>query len=176
MTDGDLARIERELNISLPESYRRVVTQFPIPAYVGNSEVGLFDDADALIRLNRELREGDRGRGWPEHLFAVGSYESDLYAMDLRTPAARTFWVDRVLDEQDATATGLPFDEWCAQFVADLRIDLEADGHDADGPPAARQRLEARNARGELGCLLWPIGIAALVFGGLLVYAYLRSR
>ena len=58
MTEADLDRIERELDIRLPAPYRNFMAAFPLSACAGNAETELWDDADALIEVNRELRAG----------------------------------------------------------------------------------------------------------------------
>src|SRR5688572_25331006 len=96
MKPEDIARIERELAITLPNVYRKTISPFPIPALVGNASTELWDDPTRLIALNRELRAGNKWiKPWPPHLFAVGQMDGESYvAIDLRHPDAPTWWVD----------------------------------------------------------------------------------
>lgn len=43
-------------------SYRSRMTRFPVPAAAGNSDLGVWDDADRLIEFNLELRRGNARR------------------------------------------------------------------------------------------------------------------
>jgi len=76
--------IERELGIALPESYRRAVVPFRIPALAGNTDYQFWDEPNSLVELNRKLRAGSRTRpAWPAHLFAVGDPHGDeMIALD----------------------------------------------------------------------------------------------
>jgi len=96
MTDSDIMLIERELGISLPESYRQAVCPFRIPALVGNTDCQLWDDAKRLVELNLQLRAGSRARpAWPAYLFAVGNPHGDeLIAVDTRSGHGPVWWLD----------------------------------------------------------------------------------
>ncbi len=73
MTPDELDRIEFELSITLPELYRRAVDPYPIPALARNTDWMFWDDAEALIALNRRMREGKRFRDpWPARFYALG--------------------------------------------------------------------------------------------------------
>jgi hypothetical protein len=133
MTDDDIALIGRELKIALPESYVRALVPFRVPALAGNTDSQLWDDARALIDLNRELRAGSRFRpAWPHHLFAVG----ELIALDTRDPAGPVWWLDHgMIDHEASYLSHARFEDWVDDFYRDLREDLEGDGHDPDRPP-----------------------------------------
>ena len=59
MTDEDIDYIERELEIKLPESYRRALVPFRIPAMYSSTETTL-GPAAGLVRLTRRMRAGSR--------------------------------------------------------------------------------------------------------------------
>src|SRR5262245_2827755 len=96
MTGEDIEYIERELDIKLPESYKRTLVPFRIPAMRGNTYHQLWDDAEALIRLNREMRQGSRyNPPWPHYMYAVGYPHGDeMIAIDTRLPEGPVWWLD----------------------------------------------------------------------------------
>lgn len=69
MTGEDFSRIENASpSVRLPEVYRSHLAPFPVPRESGNAELQVWDDAGALIALNRRLLAGAiRGL-----VFAVG--------------------------------------------------------------------------------------------------------
>jgi hypothetical protein len=108
MTDSDIQLIERELRIKLPVSYKRALVPFRIPAMVGNTDSALWDNAQRLVTLNRELRAGNRFRpAWPPYLFAVGDPHGDeLTAIDTRTPEGPVWWLDHgMVDSKNSGET-----------------------------------------------------------------------
>ena len=173
LTADDLTRVESAMGIRLPAVYRELVVPFPIPAYAGNVDTELWDDADALIELNRELRAGYCFTApWPEHMFAIGRDGSGCArAMDLRDPMGPVWWADRCHLDAVGTALESPsLTAWAEQHLADLRVDLEEKGITEAGPPSAR----AETARA--GCV-FPLAImgvgASLVFAAWLAVRYL---
>ena len=97
--------IEQALTISLPESYKRAVVPFRIPALAGNTDYPLWDDAQRLVEFNRQLRAGSLLRpAWPPHLFAVGNPHGDeLIALATRSPDGPVWWLDHgVVDSQSS--------------------------------------------------------------------------
>lgn len=161
----DLDRIEKALGIRLPAVYRKLVAPFPIPAYAGNTDTELWDDVEALIELNRELRSGRRTSPWPEHIFAIGRDGSGCAsAIDLRDPMAPVWWADRCHLDVVGTAQESPsLAVWAEQRLADLRVDLEEKGISEAGPPSARDKGEAESARAGCVFTLALAGIAALI-------------
>lgn len=170
MTDSDIQLIELALAITLPESYKRAVVPFRIPAMVGNTNSQLWDDAQRLIAFNRELRAGSRFRpAWPAHLFAIGDPHGDeLIALDTSTPEGAVWWLDHGLVGSDSSYQSHPrFADWVEEFYRDTRSDLEGDGYDADGVPDALDATQSDNAhQGFLGCLavILVIVLAVIAF------------
>ena len=150
MTDSDVQLIERELAITLPESYRRAVVPFRIPAMAANTDSQLWDDAQQLITLNRELRAGSRFRSaWPAHFFTVGDPHGDeLIALDTRTPDGPVWWLDHGrVDSKSSYESHPRFADWVEEFYRDTRSDLEGDGYDADGAPEALDAAQSASAK-----------------------------
>jgi hypothetical protein len=166
MTDGDLDRIEAAIGIVLPTAYRKLVVPFPVPAYVGNSDSELWDDADRLVELNRELRAGMTFlHPWPAHMFCMGRDQSgSCSAIDLQDPACPVWWADRGhLDAVGSGQTSPSLPEWAGPYVADLRSDLEGNGIDPDGPPAAREQAAQASARAGCQFILALIGVSVVL-------------
>ncbi|HZB46118.1 MAG TPA: SMI1/KNR4 family protein [Pyrinomonadaceae bacterium] len=135
MTDEDIAFIERELALTLPESYRRALVPFRVPALYGSTDYELWDDAEGLVRLNRELRAGSRFRpAWPHYLFAVGDPHGDeMIAVDTRDPDGPVWWLDHgMIDHESSYQSHARFADWVEEFYRDIRQDLEGDGFDPD--------------------------------------------
>ena len=168
VTADDIARIEAALGVSLPESYRRTMVPYPVPAAAGNAELALWDDADRLIEYNVRLRRRTPGEGgpWPPHFYAVGHpQDGSPCAIDLRSPDASVWWVDHAnLDEGRMVREGDAFAAWVETYFRELREEMEGEGVDPDGSPAQRAAVEAKNARrGWLGCVATAALLGALV-------------
>lgn len=167
MTEADIQLIERELGITLPESYTSAVMPFRIPAMTGNTDSQLWDDARRLITLNRELRVGSRFRpAWPEHLFAVGDPHGDeLIAIDTRNSDGPVWWLDHGLVGGDSSYESHPrFNDWVEEFYRDTRADLEGDGYDADAAPEVLHDAQIANTKqGIFGCFAVILTIVLIV-------------
>lgn len=71
----NLARIEEQLQITLPEFYKKTITDYPFKAKNENDfiEDNIVKDTDWLIDVNKELRIiGFMGTQWPNHFYAIG--------------------------------------------------------------------------------------------------------
>lgn len=133
MTKADLDRIESELHIVLPRSYRQLMSAYPIPAEAGNCDTDLWDDATVLIKHNHELRNRKR-EPWPADFFFIGDpLTSCGNALDLRDSAAPVWWVDHCdLSAKSSGAIAPSFEVWASKYVAVVREDLKRDGIDPD--------------------------------------------
>jgi len=131
------------LGIALPESYKRAVVPFRIPALIGNTEYEFWDDAKQIVELNKELRAGSRFRPpFPYHLFAVGDPHGDeIIALDTRHPEGPVWWLDHgIVDHQASYQSHSRFVEWVEEFYRDMRQDLEGDGYDPDQIPKSQKK------------------------------------
>ncbi len=86
MTSDDLDRVERELNVRLPATYRALVQAYPAGLGRSGPDYELIDDAEQLIAINRAFRkDGFFGQPWPAHFFCFGGDGSgNEYYLDLR--------------------------------------------------------------------------------------------
>jgi len=135
MTDEDIAYIERELEIKLPDSYKSALVPFRIPAMYGNTDHLLWDDAEGIVRINRERRAGSKYcPAWPPYMYAVGYPQSDeMIAIDTRDPEGPVWWLDHGVVDHDASyQSHARFADWVEEFYRDVREDLLNDGHDPD--------------------------------------------
>lgn len=77
MTEDDVDRIEASLGVKLPTAYRHLLTHFPIKFDQGTSDGPVWDNSDALIKRNLELRSARRSLGnaydpIPSHYVFIG--------------------------------------------------------------------------------------------------------
>lgn len=97
MKTHEVESIEKELGISLPQSYRSFITSYPddIASILGDFE--LISDTARLLEMNKDLhsRPFYRFPPWPKHLFAIGENGcGDYYFLDLRDSAGTIRFVD----------------------------------------------------------------------------------
>ena len=133
MTEHDISKIERELAVTLPTDYKVAVQNYPVRADYGTDDSILFDDADAVIDLNRRYRAGFAGLpAWPPHYFFIGDDgAASCYLIDLSTSSSPVFFADHG-NIQSLTTEAATIQDWIARFLADLRA------HGVD-PDAARR-------------------------------------
>ncbi len=75
-----IKKIEEELKIRLPESYKNVVLNNPYGDELKYDIISkhFYDDPDKLIKINKRLRkQGLQKREWLDNLFAIAYYDSD---------------------------------------------------------------------------------------------------
>jgi hypothetical protein len=135
MTPDDFAKIEAELAITLPSSYKRLLSPFPIRALQGNSDADLWDGAEQLIAMNRELRTRST-RPWPPHWFFIGDpLTACANAIDLRHPSAGVSWIDHCDLRSVDPVNARPFEVWLQEWQSTEREYLQGEGIDPDGDP-----------------------------------------
>ncbi len=167
VTEDDLRRIQSSLAITLPESYRRRLAPYPVPAAAGNCDLAIWDDVDRLISLNLELRAGAPGgvKPWPVHFFATGHPDDGSpYALDLRQGDA-VWWVDHSHLDNPATAKEAEsFGPWADRYFATLRDELTRECIDPEGAPSQRAEADRKNAwAGTTGCLAMIALLAGII-------------
>jgi hypothetical protein len=179
MQPTDIARIERELEIQLPEAYKKALASYPLAAYAGNSETMFWDDADRLIALNQELR---RGRSpvapWPVRFYALGQDHGGCSdALDLDDPEHGVFWFDR--QHVDATTSSISpekIEAWLLRQVKDYTSDLIDAGVDPDQSPEQREQIEKESVGKGCSSLMIVVVILAIVlFVGIAIGYFARK-
>ncbi len=176
MTLQELTQIEEALEITLPSVYKRLMQDFPIPAYAGNTEISLWDDAKALIALNKRLRKKEFAREpWPRRFYAMGEDDGGCSeAIDLEDPEYGVFWFDRqhIGIEKDQRSPKI-LESWLVEEVRDYTQDLVLNGHDPMATPEQRdQEVEESSNYGcyimifiiIIGWIVASVGIAVLTY------------
>jgi len=169
MNRRDLCRIEESLDIRLPESYRQIIVEFPIPAAAGNSDTAVWDDADRLIEFNRELRQGGGPlEPWPHRFYAIGHPgDGSPQAIDLEDGDA-VWWVDcSHLKNPSSYREAESFHTWAEEYFTSLREEMMGEGIDPDGTPIARAVGEAKAVREQGLALFLLLVVAVILVAGL---------
>ena len=132
MNPTDLDRIERELGVTLPATYRdRISAKFCIPGAI-QREVAVIDDADELLAVNRECRRS----GFPKHYVAIGFAENGGIAYGLDVSRDPQPVIAMGLDDHQAREVAMDLPTW----IADL-------GKSAPKEPAARTTTKSGGRR-----------------------------
>jgi hypothetical protein len=166
MQASEIDRIERELEIKLPDAYRKALLSYPIPAYAGNSETMFWDDAGRLIALNLELRNGRSPVDpWPVRFYALGQDDGGCSdALDLDDPEYGVFWFDRQhVDVEASSRSPEKIESWLMRQVKDYTSDLIDAGVDPDQSPEQRERIERENVGKGCSTLMIATIILAMV-------------
>jgi hypothetical protein len=125
----------------------------------------LWDDADALIALNRQLREGRSfAKPWPRRFFALGQDAGGCSdALDLDDPEFGVFWFDRQHISVGAEERSPEkIEQWLTRQVRELSSDLAGDGIDPTASPEQRKQGEEKEYRSSKVAMLLFFGIVAL--------------
>jgi hypothetical protein len=174
MTLDDIALIENELKIVLPPGYIAAVTPFPIPALVGNTDTNMWDNAEALIKFNRELREKSNYRtAWPSHLYAMGRDHGGCQdAIDLSDPSFPVYWVDREQWEDALKSKPVEkFDRWILNQLKETLSDFYHNGEDPDAIPEQLQKNRDKINKSDFVSCLWGLLIIGALISLLIYFA-----
>lgn len=122
MTPADLARIEEELSVSLPQPYREVLQR---PEFQGEA-AGFMEftgDADEVIGLNLEVRkDGFYGAKWPEQYLVIGEDGAgNSYFTDLKREHPAVFLADHELTINKRRVVTSEGYETFTDFIAFIR-------------------------------------------------------
>ena len=80
MKEEDLHRVESELGVLLPNSYRQVIISDPFTEYKTDCHIGLIDNPDDIIATNVGLRaHGFNGMPWKKNYLAFDSDGMGFY-------------------------------------------------------------------------------------------------
>ena len=125
MKTADLDKIERDLDITLPSTYREFMTSVDHQEWTGNQDTDLWDDADALIARNLELRMGLNVGGrspWCKNLFFIGDPLTACgNAIKLDDPRVPVLWIDHCDLEAPSSGEIAPsFVDWANSVIEAL--------------------------------------------------------
>ena len=145
MTHEDIMKIEASLEIKLPDSYKSIMIDFPVPAYANNTETALWDNADALIGLNLRLRNREKYREpWPHNFFALGEIKSSIDAVDLNDDDdLKVYWFEG--QHVDLDGLSLSLDDWLIVELDNLKAKLKSQSISPYCSPKKRQSLQNRS-------------------------------
>ena len=134
MNEADVNKIEKELAVKLPASYRHLLLHFPVEFEADTTDGPLWDDADALIERNLELREARRSMGvdykpLPDHYLLIGEDGAGWqHLIDLRTdpPIVHIMEfenVDEINHAEDEDDLPQSLNHWYHEYLKDLKDD-----------------------------------------------------
>jgi hypothetical protein len=121
MTDIDLDRIERQLDVTLPAEYRRMMLNFPIPVSTGQTDSALWDSVDSLIRMNQEYRRGFGGaQPWPKNYLFIGDDGTACpYLVDLTQNPSPVLHLEHG-NPKIVLGHWRDVDEWMKQYLSEI--------------------------------------------------------
>lgn len=173
MNESDVKRIEDAFNVTLPSDYRHLLIHFPVRFSKGTTEQPLWDNADALISRNRELRTerkslgvqyhsvpdryfliGEDGGGW-QFLIDLNEHPSIVYIMEFER-------VDQISPATTDDGKPQSISDWLHSHL----LELKYDGVDINSETAPAYKMGWGCIVGTLGfCILMAIAIALMVAG-----------
>lgn len=148
MNESDVKRIEKELQVKLPASYRHLLLHFPVQFEAGTTDGPLWDDADAIIDSNQRLREARQSMGvdykpLPKHYLLIGEDGAGWqHLIDLRTdpPIVHVMEfenVDEISHAEDEDDLPQSLNHWYHDYLKDL----QEDGVDIDDKAAPEDTM-----------------------------------
>ena len=172
MNESDVKRIEDSFNLTLPSDYRHLLIHFPVRFSKGTTQQPLWDNADALISRNRELRTERKSLGVqylpvPDHYFLIGEDGAGWqFLIDLHELPTIVYIMEfeRVDQISPATTDGEPqsINDWLHSNL----LELKNDGVDISSETAPAYNMGWGCILGTLGfCILMAIAIALMVAG-----------
>jgi hypothetical protein len=134
MTPEDIARIEAELGVRLPEDYQALMRAYPFPPDSFTAEFALLNEATRLIEINRERSEQSqpaykKGRTEPpaSYFQIGGDGGEESYLIDLARSHSPVYVYDLESAELRQAAPSLEsFVAQCAATDEMIRRDEES--------------------------------------------------
>lgn len=85
MNESDFIKIERELNIILPEAYKKLLLNYPFLEEKYKFQQGsLISNVDVIIKINAEYRNnGFNKKEWKNNFFIFGTVADLVYFINL---------------------------------------------------------------------------------------------
>src|SRR5688572_25521508 len=124
MTPEQLTMMEKQLHVTLPTTYKRVVTIFPWSAFAGGKAFRCWDGAALNVERTLEYREGYGGAPpWPSDYVHIGD-DDDACPYALRCSDGTIVKTDH----GNLAARPLASFASVEMFVRELQEALENDG------------------------------------------------
>ena len=173
MNESDVKRIEDAFNLTLPSDYRHLLLHFPVRFSRGTTEQPLWNDADALISRNRELRTERKSLGVkylpvPNHYFLIGEDGGGWqFLIDLHEQPSIVHIMEFERVDQISPATtdnGEPqnINDWLHSHL----LELKNDGVDINSDTAPEYKMGWGCILGTVGfCMVMAIATALMVAG-----------
>ena len=105
MTHTELDLLESSLGLSLPEPYRRVLLEYPLPRDPDATELWLSDSPAELRELNDGWRKAGRS---PQLVVIGGDGGEECYVLNTRTPPYAVLAYSYETDELEPYAASFP--------------------------------------------------------------------
>lgn len=173
MNESEVQRIEDAFDLTLPSDYRHLLLHFPVRFSKGTTEQPLWDNADALISRNRELRSerkslgvqyhpipeqyfliGEDGAGW-QFLIEMREQPSIVHIMEFER-------IDQISPAETNDGEHQNIHDWLHAYL----LELKNDGVDINSETAPEYKMGWGCVLGTIGfCVLMAIAIALMMAG-----------
>lgn len=173
MTESDIKLIEDTFHLTLPVDYRHLLLHFPVRFSAGTTDESLWDNADALIRRNREVRTDRKSLGMqyhavPDHYFLIGEDGAGWqFLIDVREQPCMVYVMEFERVEKITPATskeGIPqsINDWFHAYL----LELKNDGVDINSETPPKYKMGWGCILGTIAfCVVMAIAIALMVAG-----------
>jgi hypothetical protein len=129
MNSDKLQNIENELNIELPEEYKKIQKNYPFDNFSEKTQKMFSGDCKEILEVNTQLRKnGYKENLWPSNFFAIGYAEvSDknnaIYFINLQKKDSQKIFVAEEDKKFNPKAIGsLKRHDTFAKFIRNLKI------------------------------------------------------
>jgi len=144
MTADDLARIQEELDVELPKTYREFVRKYPKTLLEAKrhmtkgdespAELELLNDADALIACNSGVQASQGLHDFPAEYFVIGqSGCGDYYAIDTDDDDSPVYFWNHEIGDFDEEEEHESLAAFAAELIRGVKLFNEAVGQRRGG-------------------------------------------
>ncbi len=125
MDQENLDKIEVELQIKLPSKYREFMSSTDDEVFKGNCDTDIWDDAEEIIKRNKELRLGQNMGGkkpWPHNLFFIGDPLTACgNAIDINDDRTPVHWIDHCdIPAKSSGEVHSDFVKWANEIIENM--------------------------------------------------------
>ena len=88
-----IAKIEQDLQVKLPDSYKRILLKYPFPPESDAAYYDFYGDSEVILEDNKYYRDnGFSGHPWLPHHFIIGNDGTgDIFFIDLTHDDPKVF-------------------------------------------------------------------------------------